>query len=172
MKQQFFKYRYFTNPRYVVRNFATSSKMKVFFFFLCSFISFKCIAQDCEPEFGIYFGNDFKFDSVSILVNGITIAKNIQLRSTAISPTNLIIIQDKSGLYVRPHWDKRKVLKRIPIKNSTLILSIQMNNSWQGFKFDLKKGKYLFAEYTYFKIGWSIHKILIITQEMQGPILM
>jgi hypothetical protein len=137
-----------------------------------SFVSFHCFAQESEPQFGLYFGNDFKDDSVSILVNGVTIAKNIKLRSTAISPQNLIIIQDKSGLNVRPHWAKKRVFKKLPIKDSNLSLCIQMNGKWSNFKFDLRKGKYLFVGYWYFSLGWSIYKVLTINQKISGPIMM
>jgi hypothetical protein len=144
--------------------------MKILFFLFLFNASFHCFSQEIEPEFAVYFGNDFKNDSVTIFVNGIPIVQNIKLKPTMIDPKNLVIEQNRSGILVRPFYEKNQFFKRIQLKDSVLNLAIAMNNAWQIFKFDLKKGKHLYAEYKFIRIGWSGFRILTITQSNLAPL--
>lgn len=64
-------------------------KLAVITFFVFRFSL--CFAQEKRLEFAIYFGNNFNNDSVTIIANRVSIAKNIKLKETMISPQNLII---------------------------------------------------------------------------------
>ncbi|MGQ0739013.1 MAG: hypothetical protein ACT4OJ_08160, partial [Bacteroidota bacterium] len=129
-----------------------------------------CIAQN-EPEFGLYFGNDFKSDSVTIIINDIQVAKNIKLRDRMIDPENLMIEQTNKKLTVRPYGESVQLLKKVKIKQSILVLDIYMNTNYRHFVIDLKKGKYLYAEYKFFRVGWHSFKILQIFQWTLPPLM-
>jgi len=142
------------------------------FLFLLLFFSTNCSGQESDVDFAVYFGNDFENDSVTIIANGNLLAKNIKLRATMISPQNLIIIQDKHGLTVIPYRQNKQVQKKNQIKDSILQLRVAMNNTWKNFSFDLKKGRFLYPEYKFLRIGWSTYRVLIIPQSKQGPIML
>lgn len=146
--------------------------MKTLFLLFSLHVSFNSFAQNSEPEYAIYFGNNFRNDSVTITVNGIRIAQNIKLKSTMIDPQNLTIIQDARGITVTPHYEQKQTFKNIPIKNATLNLNMAMNNVVSGFRIDLREGKYLYPEYIFFRIGWSSVRVLTITQSQQGPLML
>ena len=135
-------------------------------------IALNCFAQRSESEFGIFFGNDFDNDSVTVIVNGVVIAENVLLRATMISPQNLIIIQDRHQITIKPYSQPKQILKTVQIKNSILNLKIKMNNVWWDFRFDLKEGKILFPEFVIRRIGWSALKILTIRQSQQPALML
>jgi len=134
--------------------------------------TFNCFAQEGKTEFAIYFGNDFTKDSVTILINGILVAKNIKLRATMISPQNLIITQDRHNMTVQPYYEPMQTLKKLPLKNSILNLKILINNVWRNFSFNLKEGKFLFPGYNFLEVGKSDVRVLTITQRKRGPLLL
>lgn len=145
--------------------------MKKAFPLLLLLIVQNCLAQK-EPEFGLYFGNDFKSDSVTILINSIQIVKNIKLRERMIDPKNLMIEQNSQKLIVQPYGEPSQILKKIQINQSILSLDIYMNTSWRHFVIDLRKGKYLYAEYKFYRVGWSYFKILHIFQWTLPPLML
>lgn len=130
-----------------------------------------CYAQE-ELDFGIYFGNDFKFDSVTLSINGILVVEKIQLRNRMYDPKNLMIEQNKRNLLVMPYYGPFDTLKKVLVKNSTLLLDITLNNIRRHFSFDLNKGRYLYANYKYFRVGWSYFKMLQINQERTAPLIL
>lgn len=139
------------------------SMKKIFLtIFLIAFLS--CFSQNRFPKFILAFGNDFNGDSVSIIINQIQVAKNIKLKPTVIDPQNLMIEQNNSALVVESHNQRKIKFNRIQIKDSILNLRVGMNNIWQTFNLDLRKGHALIAKYSYFKIGWSVKKFITIRQ--------
>jgi hypothetical protein len=146
--------------------------MKSFCVLFLFLVSISCFSQQHKLDFAIYFGNDFRNDSVTIFANRVLIADNIKLSATNISPQNLIIIQEEDHLTVMPHHRPRQILKKVLIKNSMINLLIQMNNNWWSFKFDLKKGRFLYPEFEYLLVGWSTIRILVMSQDKQGPLML
>jgi len=128
-------------------------------------------AQQNGLEFAIYFGNDFNNDSVTIIANGVSIAKNIKLKETMISPQNLIIIQTGQNITVSPHYEQKQILDKIPIKNSILRLNISINNVWKTYRFNLKEGRFFYPKYKAVSDEESNATELLITQSKQGPIM-
>jgi hypothetical protein len=146
--------------------------MKIFLLNILSLISLCCISQYAEPEFGLYFGNEFNNDTVSIKANGIVIAEKIILKPTMYDPENLMIEQRKDFLVVASYGVSSQKIKKVPIENSILIFDVMINRFPRRFTVDLKKGKYIFARFVYIPIGWSTFKILIFEQQQFGPIIL
>jgi hypothetical protein len=121
-------------------------------------------SQNRFPQFILAFGNDFHNDSVTIIMDQKTVTNNIQLRRTMIDPENLMVEQNKSSLEVRPYNQPTIKLSRISIIDSILPLKIQLNNIWYNFALDLRKGTALIAHYVYYRVGWSMIKLLRIRQ--------
>ncbi len=126
--------------------------------------SLLCRGQENQTDFGLYFGNDFKNDSVTIIANNVLIARNIQLRETMYIPENLMIDQTGNKLTVRPKKGNHKVFHKINVHNSKLDLQIKMNNTDYSFSFDLRKGNFLYARYIVLRGGWSAIRMLVIEQ--------
>lgn len=142
---------------------------KIVSIFLLSLIFQNCIAQP-EPKYGLYFGNAFISDSVTVIINGVRVVKNLKLKRRMYDPKNLMIVQDDRRLMIMPFNGPLDTLKKIDIRTSLLILDICMNNIWRRFSIDLRKGKYLYAGYKYFRMGWSCFKVLEISQDTLPPI--
>lgn len=150
--------------------FANIMKSSIVSFFF--FMSLNCSGQISQPEFGLYFGNDFKSDSVTIYINGVQVARNIELRNRMYDPMNLMIEQNRQNISVMPYNKPKQVSKKVGIKNSILILDIKMNTIWRSFRINLQTGKYLYAKYKYIRVGWCFFKILEIKQQKWGPFIL
>jgi len=129
------------------------------------------MAQQTQPDFALYFGNDFANDSVTIFANGIQIAQNIRLKAVTYDPLNLVIKQYKSTMTIKPYLEKERIIKKVKSGNAQLNLDIILNNIRRSFYFDLNKGRSLFANYSELRIGWSCLRILRISQKIDGPII-
>ncbi|HRX93689.1 MAG TPA: hypothetical protein P5158_06225, partial [Chitinophagaceae bacterium] len=121
--------------------------------------------------FGLYFGNDFKNDSVTISIQGKLIAKNVQLKVRMFDPTNLMIEQDNKMLVVWPYGKSKIELKKVELRDSNLQLMISINNIWQNFHIDLNRGKFLYAHFFPFRLGWSGFKLFKIIQWDYPPLI-
>ena len=131
-----------------------------------SIISF---AQKDKLEFGIYFGNDFHNDSVTIYINDVHIVKNIKLKRTMIAPQSLVITQQDKNLFIAPYYESKQTKNKILIQDSIINLRIALNNNWQNFRFNLSEGKFLYPEECFFRVGWYRFRILKIFQSKHKP---
>lgn len=130
-----------------------------------------CLGQNDKLVFGLYFGNDFKNDSVTIHINGRLIANCIQLRERMFVPENLMIEQDTRNIYIRPYNAPVQTLKKINIEGTNIKLEIKMNGIQRSFDLDLNKGKFLYASYKLQRLGRYRLKILEITQQNFAPLI-
>lgn len=141
-----------------------------FLFLISLLLSFNCLAQYKEPEYAIYFGNEFENDTVTVLVNNKLIAKDIRLKKTMIAPRSLIITQDSENITLEVGDEQKQKFGKEKIKNSKLSLRVSVNGVWRSFYFDLKKGKYLFPEIAFFNFWGKPIRLFTIFQSKQLPI--
>lgn len=134
--------------------------------------SMDCLGQNNKLSFGLYFGNDFKNDSVTIHINGRLVANNIELRERMYYPENLMIEQDARSIYIRPYNGPVQTIKKIRIDGTSIKLEIEMNGTKRIFDMDLSKGKFLYARYKLQRLGRYAVKLLDITQEDFSPIIL
>lgn len=144
--------------------------MKFLLLLFLLFNSLNCFAQESKIEFAIYFGNNFKNDYVTIFANGVLLAQNTRLIPTMIAPQSLIIEQDRSNLVVEPYYEQKRIIKKIPVKNSVLKLVVAINNMPRIFTVNLKEGKYLFVNYIFLRLGWRVITLATVNQNRLGPI--
>jgi hypothetical protein len=144
--------------------------MRYPFFFIFIIGAFTCFGKEKQQVFGIYFENNFRNDRTSVSINGELVAKNIELRPTMMSPKTLIITQTASNLVVQPYYLEKQILRPATIKNSILNLAISINNIWRNFSFDLRKGKFLFVDYSSIRVGWRILTVAKTFQSKNGPL--
>jgi hypothetical protein len=145
--------------------------MRLFVLFFLLNQAIDCLGQNDKLVFGLYFGNDFSNDSVTIYINGRLVANRIQLRERMFSPENLMIEQDTRNIYIRPYNSPVQTLKKIAIARTNLKLEIKMNGIKRTFDMDLNKGKFLYARYKLQRLGRYGFKVLEITQESFSPII-
>ena len=153
-----------------IQLFDTTNYMKLLFTSFFVLITSLCFLQTKANTFEIFFGNDFDNDSTTLILNGITVVKNYKLKPTMISPKSLIITQNAKTLSIVPYYSKKYTLPRLKIANSILSIKISINNIWKEFKFDLRKGKFLFVELPIRNDGKSDFNQLFIRQSLNGPI--
>lgn len=145
-----------------------SNYMKLLFTILSFLFTITCFAQTKSIRFAIYFGNDLYNDSTTLILNGITVAKNIKLEPTMMSPKSLIITQNSKVLSIEPYSSKSYVLHKIKIIKNNLSIRISVNNVWKEFQFNLLKGKFFFVELPSNK-GKKDYNQLKIRQSKRGP---
>jgi hypothetical protein len=133
------------------------------------FATQSCISQTKLPVFKIFFDNSFDNDSTTVILNGVTVAKNLKLKNTMISPKSLIITQSTKKLTVQPYYGSTIVLPRLILENNILRINLSINNVWTQFKFDLKKGKYFFVERLWLFDKQKYSQLPTIRQSSRGP---
>ena len=147
-----------------------SRMMRCLFFVIFLMVSHSTFANEKELVFGIYFENSFRNEHTSVLINGVMVAKNIELRPARTSPSSLILTQTRYKISVQPYHREKTVVRAVEIKNSTLNLGVSIDRIWRNFSFDLRNGKYLFVDYSFIRIGWRILTVATMIQSRYGPI--
>ncbi len=146
-----------------------SNYMKLLFTTLSFLFTITCFAQTKSIRFAIYFGNDLYNDSATLILNSVTVAKNIKLEPAMMSPKSLIITQNSRTLLIEPYHGKSYTLPKLKIVKNILSVKISVNNVWKEFQFNLLKGKFLFVELPS-NNGKKDYNHLKIRQSIRGPI--
>lgn len=143
--------------------------MKLLFTILSFLFATTCFSQTRSIIFKIFFGNDFYNDSTTLILNGITVAKNIKLIPTMISPQSLIITQNSKVLLIEPYHGKKYSLPKLKTGKNILSVKVSVNNVWKEFQFNLQKGKFFFAELPIRNDGKKDLNRFSIRQSINGP---
>ena len=144
--------------------------MKLLFTTLSFLFTITCFAQTKSIRFEMFFGNDLSNDSTTLILNGVTVAKNIKLEPAMMSPKSLIITQNSKALLIEPYHGKSYTLPKLKIVKNILSVKIYVNNVWKEFRFNLIKGKFFFVELPIRNNGKKDFNQLIVRQSVKGPI--
>lgn len=128
--------------------------MKFLSIFFLLHTTFFCFGQQKKMDFDLRFGNDFEHEIVTIFLNGKLVAQNMKLEATLISPQSLIssqfgriLVTTRGELQQKKAFREEQYFSKIQLNKSRLNVRILINNTEKRFSFNLKKGKYLYANY-------------------------